>query len=262
MPDNSVRPQFSEPPHVGIWRRVFGIQALFRWDVLGAIVPGIFIAIGLGILGVDWFPHHLLWPQVCFAVAGLLCVGKFVGTAIEAHDEKKWPRTLFATIPSLVVLGIAGYAVVSIEAHKQKEDASHEAHPTITMTEYGTLVGAKAFAVIKVENPPPPEAPFRLILITRVQDSTVDEMEDTRILKSRALPITGQTIEIPLTNEYLENAMRLKLARVILVLVPSSVSPSQIARLSDVVRLGGQIMINNGFLTSVSKVISKGSFAQ
>jgi hypothetical protein len=261
MPDKPVQSQLNESPHVGIWRRVFGIQALFRWDVLGAIVPGIFIAIGLGILGVDWFPHHLLWSQVCFAVAGLLCVGKFVGTAIEAHNEKKLPRILFATIPSLIVLGIAGYAVVNIEAHKQKEETTHEAHPTITMTEYGTLVGAKAFAVIKVENPPPPEAPFRLILITRVQDSTIDEMDDLRILKSGALPVTGQTIEIPLTNEYLERSMRLKWARIILVLVPSSVSPSQIARLSDGVRLGGQIMINNGFLTSVSKIPSKGSSA-
>ncbi len=67
---------------MGVWRSIFGWKALFRWDALGAIVPGIFVAVGVGVMSVDWFPYHLLIAQIFFAIGALLCVIKFIGIGI------------------------------------------------------------------------------------------------------------------------------------------------------------------------------------
>jgi len=103
---------------MGIWRSIFGWKALFRWDVLGAIVPGIFIAVGFGMLSLDWFPNNLLIGQVCFAIAGILCVVKTIGHAIE-HEGSKANRALFAVVLSAIIIGIDAYTLRVIETHKE-----------------------------------------------------------------------------------------------------------------------------------------------
>ena len=80
-----------------IWKSIFGWKALFRWDALGAVVPGILIAAGLGMLGIDWFPYHLLLSQICFAIAGVLCVVKIIGHAIESKDSVR-SRWIFGIV--------------------------------------------------------------------------------------------------------------------------------------------------------------------
>src|SRR5258708_1355482 len=133
----------------------------------------------------------------------------------------------------------------------------HSARPTITMSEYGSEPGSKIYATIRVESPPPSDAPFHLLLATRVQDSTVDEMEDTQIGKSSLLPVTGQTIEVVVPQRFLERAYQLKFVRVILILLPAPIQSDQIAKLSDVIRVGGQIAINNSFVMRVLPVVPK-----
>lgn len=92
---------------MGVWRSIFGWRVLFSWDVLGVIVPGVFIAVGLGVLGIDWFPYHLPISQVCFGIAALLFVVKCVGHAIESTDTLK-SRIIFAVLlcALTVTLGI------------------------------------------------------------------------------------------------------------------------------------------------------------
>jgi hypothetical protein len=127
----------------------------------------------------------------------------------------------------------------------------HEANPIITMTSYGSLPNSKMFAIVKVESPPPIDAPFHLLLICRVLDSTVDEMEDPRIEKSSLSPLTGQTIEMTVSQDFLKRAYALKFVHIILVLLPDGVDPNKISKLSDIPLLGGQIVINNGFVPTV-----------
>jgi hypothetical protein len=101
-----------------VWRSIFGWKALFRWDVLGAIVPGILIAAGFGMLSLDWFPANNLVGQICFALAGLLCVAKTIGHAVE-HTGSKIDRSVFAVIICTVILGIDSLFIWNIEKHKK-----------------------------------------------------------------------------------------------------------------------------------------------
>ena len=109
--------ELPEESGTGIWASIFGWKALFRWDVLGAIVPGIFVAVGFAMLTLDWFPGNLLLGQVCFAVAGLLCVIKTVGHAIE-HKGGVFGRVIFAVMLSAIFIGIDSYFVWAVQKHK------------------------------------------------------------------------------------------------------------------------------------------------
>jgi hypothetical protein len=108
-------PEESKKP--GVWWSIFGWQALFRWDVLGAIVPGIFVAIGLTLLGLDWFWHNLLLSQISFVTAAVLCIIKFIGHAVEAQGSRQ-SRILFAFVMCLAVVIITTLSLWVIEKHK------------------------------------------------------------------------------------------------------------------------------------------------
>jgi Trk-type K+ transport system membrane component len=102
---------------MGIWYSIFGWKALFRWDVLACIVPGGFVAVGLSLLGVDWFPHHLLISQICLGSAAFLCLVKIIGYARESKDTP-WSRVIFACVLSFVALSIGIWAIIMIQKHK------------------------------------------------------------------------------------------------------------------------------------------------
>lgn len=108
-----------------IWLEMFGWRTLFRWDVLSTIVPGVFLAVGLalmGLMGIDWFPHHLLVAQVCVGVASVLCITKFVGQALQ-HPGDLWVRTVFAAVMCLAVLLLAIPFEVVLQTHKHPKRA-------------------------------------------------------------------------------------------------------------------------------------------
>jgi len=101
----------------GVWKSVFGWRALFRWDVLGSIVPGVFLAVAFGVLGIDWFPGHLQIAQLCFGIAAALCVAKFIGQACEARGGIIG-RVAFAVLATIVILFLAAKFELNVEEHK------------------------------------------------------------------------------------------------------------------------------------------------
>jgi hypothetical protein len=104
---------------MGIWRSIFGWRALFRWDALGAVVPGIFLAGGLGVLGLDWFPHHLLISQLCLGIATFLCIVKIVGHAVESTDTLK-ARLIFGILLTILAAWIGIWVILVIQKHKSE----------------------------------------------------------------------------------------------------------------------------------------------
>ena len=97
------------------------------------IVPGVFLAIGLGVLGVDWFPHHLLISQVSLGLVGLLCVVKFVGHAIES-DGNLAARFVFATICCAVFVMVTSWTESAIQRHKTSPEIAATPGPGPTPT--------------------------------------------------------------------------------------------------------------------------------
>jgi hypothetical protein len=102
---------------MGVWGSIFGWKTLFRWDVLGAIVPGIFLAVGVGMMTVDWFPRNLLIAQVSFTIAIVLFVIKAIGHAIESEGSRV-SRILFAFFLPLVSITLWWQAITNIQQHK------------------------------------------------------------------------------------------------------------------------------------------------
>ena len=101
----------------GLWRSLFGWRHLFRWDVLGSLVPGVFIAVGIGMLSVDWFPHNLLISQTCFSIAALLFIAKTIGHAYTTRGNVL-SKIMFCTAICGLVLAVAIFAANAIQSHK------------------------------------------------------------------------------------------------------------------------------------------------
>jgi len=101
---------------MGIWR-VFGWRNLFRWDVFGVVVPGGFLAVGLAMLGIDWFPRHLSIAQFFLALTALSIVGKTIGHAVQS-DARLPSKIGFSLLICLMVVGIAVYSLNQIQKHK------------------------------------------------------------------------------------------------------------------------------------------------
>jgi len=102
---------------MGVWSSIVGWKTLLRLDVFGVIVPGVFLAIGLAMLGAEWFPYGLLIAQISFTVAFFLSAIKAVSHAIESEDTLI-SRTLFVCITSTGLLGAWFLVVRSIQRHK------------------------------------------------------------------------------------------------------------------------------------------------
>lgn len=102
---------------MGIWRSIFGWRGLFRWDVFGVVVTGLLLASGLGMLGIEWFPHNLSIAQICFVTACIFCLVKFVGHAIESQGSKA-SRLIFALVVSIALCLLTALIVGGIQQHK------------------------------------------------------------------------------------------------------------------------------------------------
>ena len=98
---------------------------------------------------------------------------------------------------------------------------------------------------------------YRLVSLG-FQDNTVDERENTRIMKSSLFTVSESltpslVMEMPINQEIVDRALGDKVGaitvpmRVALLLLPSSVTPEQISKISDAERLGGSVMTVNGF---------------
>ena len=121
MPDSQQR---------GFLRGLFGWETFFQWDVFGALVPGVFLAAGLAMLGVDWFPHNLLISQLCLSVAALLAVIKTIGHAVKSSASLVERVIVAAMLASLFICADV-YTAISIQRHKEKPESEAKVIPVV-----------------------------------------------------------------------------------------------------------------------------------
>jgi len=123
-----------------LWSSIFGWRVLFRWDVLGALVPGVFLAVGVGMMGVDWFPHNLLISQICFGVCGALCLAKTIGHAVQHEGSTRRHKVVFCVLICGAIIAVDGTPIWTIQSHRHKVDievarnSGGEDRPTLNPT--------------------------------------------------------------------------------------------------------------------------------
>jgi hypothetical protein len=231
------------------------------WVCLASFETGMFVT----------FEQHTEWG-IALMLIGL---GGMVGCAWPHIKTKNWQPKYLWGIAILTMLVLSTSVVIGLyHRYYGKTDTNsssvppptisavpkeHHAAPEITMTQWGCLTNGRMFADVQVNPPIPSNAPFHMMLIWRVVDNAIDELEDVQIEKStlRSMSEAGQTIELAVSQDFLQRAYRLKMVHVILVVLPGAVAPAQIMKLSDVTRLGGQIGITNGFVPNVHVTIEK-----
>jgi hypothetical protein len=118
-PEPPTTSNMEASPSVGLWRSIFGWHILLRWDVLGSLVPGFFIAAGLAMLAVDWFPSNLLFSQISFAVAAALVITKTLGHAYAHQTSSNSEKAVFALLICGVTVVATTMVELNIQVHKR-----------------------------------------------------------------------------------------------------------------------------------------------
>lgn len=114
-----------------IWASIFGWSVLSRWDVLGTLIFGFFIAVGVSVLSIEWFPHNLLLGQICLGIAGVLAVTKAIVHSIEQRGSSLLQRAVFSLVISASIVGVDGYFIWQIQIRKLKFQESLNVPPQI-----------------------------------------------------------------------------------------------------------------------------------
>lgn len=85
---------------------------------------------------------------------------------------------------------------------------------------------------------------FRLIVICRVQDNSVESRDDTRIEKSNAFEITGERrlVTLTLSQTLMRRLVPRRPVQVYLLLVPRGVSPSEITSVNSAINQGAMFL--------------------
>jgi hypothetical protein len=174
------------------------------------------------------------------------------------------PRRASATILVLVygVALLTFYVYLTARPTSTPTTVSETAHsgdPLIHapgggwMFEWGMHKNGIAYIGANVEPLLPYKDRIYLILICRVADNTIDEMEDINIEKSSVFYARQPRIEMEMlvTQAFLARAMKAPeqppIIHAALVSLPINLQPSQIHKLGDVEKIGGNILSINGF---------------
>jgi len=117
------------------------------------------------------------------------------------------------------------------------------------MTQWGGSPPNIVWAVVNGFDLGPAKGKFRYILLCRIDDPTIDEQQDTTIEHSVAFAINPESfkIGIPTSQSFIARTISPKMVWIYLLLLPNTVQPEQIRTLSDVDRLGGGLLVKNGF---------------
>jgi hypothetical protein len=103
----------------------------------------------------------------------------------------------------------------------------------------------------------PAKDQYRFILVARLDDPTIDQREDTTIVKSVAYSIKNEStvLAIPVSQDFLLRVGPAHMVYISLILLPSTVHPDQIRKLADVEKRGGGILATNAFLYKTVTVV-------
>lgn len=103
----------------------------------------------------------------------------------------------------------------------------------------------------------PAKGQYHFVLAARIDDPTVDQNEDTTIVKSTAYAIENEAtkLAIPVSQDFLKRVAPASMVYVSLLLLPSTVQPEQIRKLADVGTLGGGILRTNAFLYRTTTLV-------
>jgi hypothetical protein len=142
-----------------------------------------------------------------------------------------------------------------------KHQVQIQMSPEGWMADWGGKPPDIAYVVANVGPFLPYKEHFHLLMICRVLDNRVDEMEDGLIEKSTLFsPVQAQlAMEMTMSQSFMMRAAthQPEMVHVALVALPDQVQPEQISKLADVARLGGSILIINGFALQLRKTVTK-----
>jgi len=188
------------------------------------------------------------------------------------YRNKRVPHEYIVGIPIIAAIFLVGILLHHAESKRIDNQVQDIHHVTLTMPprgwllEWGESIPQNTVrSVADVTTIIPYRSHFHLLLVYRLADNTVDEQDDSKIIKSGLFSVTEDSrlvMDTQLSQAFLDNAVADKSAgvvvipmRVILLILPTSIGPEKISKISDAARFGGAVLTTNGFGLPTEKKI-------
>ena len=153
------------------------------------------------------------------------------------HDTK---TLLLSCVITLVLAGTAGGLLFRFVIAPKP--------PCRVLAFWGTGADQNANASIDTRELKGERSAYRVMLICRAGDNTIDAGDDDHILKSAVFSITGELlpIEIPMPDDFRAKLRKVRHLEFYVAEIPASVGPEQIANIYGLEKLGGKILDSEG----------------
>lgn len=228
---------------------------------------------------VPWYETNLFWGPLALGVGILLAVVAamkhdlkwllyfaapcfvFAAWALLRRWVKSWLLALCVLVAAVLIVAAGYWMIVRLGKPDTVQTPAPEP-PKEQVSQRDAVLGwgaATQTSMYMTVNTAKITAPvgYRIFVSCRVGDSHIDALEDARIIKSATFPIDGQikTIQVELTQEFLTRLMPHGEVQIFLVVVPPSVTPESISKLSDVASRGGVVWVGGGI--NVTPTVTK-----
>jgi hypothetical protein len=158
-----------------------------------------------------------------------------------------WPMVTMAFL-TILTWSAVGYDVYD----------RHHPPPSVAIVAYGMRVNGEVYGVYDDTPLVSQAAKYNMILLCRVNDDSVDIMQDTRFEKSKTFQITGspRTVEIQVSNEFLKRLVPAGgYVWVYLLEIPKDITPEEITTPNDLTRQGAKVLDHRAFLVTAGSVV-------
>jgi hypothetical protein len=158
--------------------------------------------------------------------------------------ERKLSRKLYTPVLVMAMLVLVSWLPFIIAATRPPVLPNFLAAWGGTTTGCNAQVDTSGFVAVRDK--------YRLFVVCHIMDATVDELEDRRIAVSKPFNITGGTVSILILYKAADPIMDAIKPGVLtgftVALLPKAEDGSAVKQLSDVEKLGGQILTPGGKL--------------
>ena len=212
------------------WRK---ITRLLRWDGFSFLFLAPF---AIGLLAMDeftaaklffWLSSGVLWARISYEAS--------------RHYASRKKIVIIVAGMACALVGLYQWTMVAWVNRRADK------RPENPIVEWGTSpAGTKGGVYVRVNTKGLEEyrQKFQLVVICRVQDNSVESKDDTRIEKSNPFEITGEAklVTLTLSQPLMRRLVPRGVVQVYLLLVPKSVSPSEITSVNGIISQGAILL--------------------
>jgi hypothetical protein len=217
------------------------VKSILRWEGFSFLFLCTF---AIGLLAMEEFTAAKIFFWLSSAVLS-------VRIACEVWSRRPRKRGLALAVLAVALVGVYQWQMLAWVNRRQNQ------LPDNPIAEWGTgRPGTHSvYALIDTSGLGRFKNDYRLLLLWRVYDTSMEALDDTRIEKSEVFEITGQQklISHTFTQPTMERLIPQGNVQVYALMIPNQLDRSEIASVNSAVRMGARVLGVRGMLVTTRR---------